>query len=57
MWHRQRSRRSGAPIEAADGVVPLSALGAGEHAVVAELSAGHSLLTRMVSLGFTPGRR
>ena len=55
MWHRQRSRRSGAPIEAADGVVPLSALGAGEHAVVAELSAGHSLLTRMVSLGFTPG--
>ena len=55
MWHRRRNRRSSVPTEAADGVVPLSALGTGEHAVVAELSASHGLLARMVSLGFTPG--
>ncbi len=55
MWHRRRSRRSSAPTEAVDGVVPLSALETGEHAVVAELSASHGLLARMVSLGFPRG--
>jgi len=55
MWHRHKSRRSSEPLETADGVVPLSALGTGEHAVVVELSAGHGLLARMASLGFTPG--
>jgi ferrous iron transport protein A len=55
MWHRQGSRRRTASIEATDGVVPLSALGTGENGVVVELSAGHGLLSRMASLGFTPG--
>ncbi len=37
-----------------DGV-PLSALRTGEEGVIAELTGGHSLCSRMVSLGLTPG--
>ncbi len=37
-----------------DGV-PLSALRTGERGVIAQLLGGHSLRSRMVSLGLTPG--
>jgi ferrous iron transport protein A len=36
-------------------VVPLSKMRTGEKGVVAELIGGHRLLSRMASLGFTPG--
>ena len=35
--------------------IPLSGLRVGEQAVVVELSGGRRLLSRMASLGFTPG--
>jgi len=38
-----------------DDVVPLSALGPGERGVVVELAGGRGMLSRMASLGFTPG--
>ena len=38
-----------------NGVVPLSALRAGERCVVVRLAGGRGLLSRMASLGFTPG--
>jgi len=38
-----------------NGVVPLGALGAGEHGVVVELNGGRGMLSRMTALGFTPG--
>ena len=37
------------------GTVPLNTLHRGEQGVVATLAAGHGLLSRMASLGFTPG--
>lgn len=37
------------------GLIPLSALNAGEHGVVSKLAGGHCLLGRMTALGFTPG--
>ena len=38
-----------------NSIVPLSALRPGERGVVAELTGGRGLLSRMASLGFTPG--
>jgi ferrous iron transport protein A len=38
-----------------DGDVPLSALQAGEYGTIIDLAAGKSVLSRMASLGFTPG--
>jgi ferrous iron transport protein A len=35
--------------------VPLSALSTGEHGAVVQLEGGRGLLSRMASLGFTPG--
>jgi ferrous iron transport protein A len=35
--------------------IPLSAMRAGERGVVVELAAGRGMLSRMASLGFTPG--
>jgi Fe2+ transport system protein FeoA len=40
---------------ARDGVVALSEVRAGERGVVAALDGGRGLLSRMASLGFTPG--
>ena len=40
---------------ARDGVVALSEVRAGERGVVAALNGGRGLLSRMASLGFTPG--
>jgi ferrous iron transport protein A len=37
------------------GVVPLSALRAGERGLVVELAGGRGLLGRMMALGLTPG--
>jgi ferrous iron transport protein A len=37
--------------------VPLSALAPGEQGVVVTLAAGRRLMSRMASLGFTPGAR
>ena len=38
-----------------DKVVSLSILHAGEHGEVVRLAGGHSMLSRMTALGFTPG--
>ena len=35
--------------------IPLSAMHTGERGIVVELAAGHGLMSRMASLGFTPG--
>ena len=42
------------PCSSGDAV-PLSALEPGENGTIVDLSAGRSLLSRMASLGFTPG--
>jgi ferrous iron transport protein A len=38
-----------------NSAVPLSALRTGEQGAVVQLQGGHGLLSRMASLGFTPG--
>jgi len=38
-------------------LVPLGALGAGEIGVIEELRGGHGFVSRLSSLGFTPGAR
>ncbi len=38
-----------------NGTVPLSAMRTGEHGVVIEMAGGRGMLSRMASLGFTPG--
>ena len=47
-------RRKRAPRPAGD-VVPLTELDAGEAGVVVDLDGGRWVLSRMTSLGFTPG--
>jgi Fe2+ transport system protein FeoA len=42
---------SSAPL----AVIPLSAMHKGEHGVVVKLTGGRRLLSRMATLGFTPG--
>ena len=54
MKHNARGETPSMPI-ADNGTVPLSALGVGEQGIVVELAARHGLLSRMASLGFTPG--
>jgi Fe2+ transport system protein FeoA len=39
----------------ANGTVPLSAMRTGEHGVVIGMKGGRGTLSRMASLGFTPG--
>ena len=41
--------------QSSDRIVPLSALYTGEQGVVVDLAAGRRMLSRMASLGFTPG--
>lgn len=41
--------------EADNGVIPLSALRPGEQGIVVGLNGGRGVLSRMTSLGFTPG--
>ncbi|MEA3340154.1 MAG: FeoA family protein [Chloroflexota bacterium] len=48
-------RRAAATPVSDNGIVPLSALGAGEHGVVVEMNGGRGMLSRMTALGFTPG--
>ncbi|MBN1180108.1 MAG: ferrous iron transport protein A [Anaerolineae bacterium] len=43
------------PASTAVETVPLSAMHAGEQGVVVRLSGGRCMLSRMASLGFTPG--
>ncbi|MGB9776128.1 MAG: FeoA family protein [Anaerolineae bacterium] len=43
------------PAHPSSNPVPLSALRTGEVGVVAALSGGHSLRSRMLTLGLTPG--
>ncbi len=45
-----RTPRAGQPE-----VIPLSALGPGEHGVVVQLNGGRGLVSRMAAMGFTPG--
>jgi Fe2+ transport system protein FeoA len=42
-------------VEPVNGTVPLSAMHTGEHCIVVELTGGRGMLSRMASLGFTPG--
>jgi ferrous iron transport protein A len=39
----------------ANGTVPLSTMRTGERGVVVEMTGGRGMLSRMTSLGFTPG--
>ena len=56
MRTRAKTRRTAIPsTPETNEVVPLTALGPGEHGVVVELAGGRGLLGRMASLGFTPG--
>ncbi len=48
------TNQKAAPSQQTD-VVPLSKMRSGEKGVVAELIGGHRLLSRMATLGFTPG--
>ena len=48
------TNQKAAPSQHTD-VVPLSKMRSGEKGVVAELIGGHRLLSRMATLGFTPG--
>lgn len=43
------------PSHPAHSAVPLSRLCAGEKGTVAEISGGHNLRSRMLTLGLTPG--
>lgn len=38
-----------------DGVIPLSALNTGEHGIIESIEARWGMLSRLTSLGFTPG--
>jgi len=55
MESRLEKHRTQTSAAADDKVVPLSALHAGEHGEVVELTGGRGMLSRMTSLGFTPG--
>ena len=55
MKHRARIKPPCAMASAENGTVPLSALGVGEQGIVVDLAARYGLLSRMASLGFTPG--
>jgi Fe2+ transport system protein FeoA len=59
MRNRSKTRRTArsTPSETTskNSTVPLSALRPGERGVVTELIGGRGLLSRMASLGFTPG--
>lgn len=55
MRNRWNRRRAATAPASDNGVVPLSALGAGEQGVVVELNGGRGMLSRMTALGFTPG--
>ena len=55
MRNRVSREEDAADCVVRSGLAPLSEFAAGERGVVAELRAGHSVLGRMVALGFTPG--
>ena len=55
MANVKRERSGWVARPARDGVVALSEVRAGERGVVAALDGGRGLLSRMASLGFTPG--
>lgn len=55
MRNKSGTRRTALPPTAQNEVVPLSAMRPGEQGVVVELAGGRGLLSRMASLGFTPG--
>jgi ferrous iron transport protein A len=54
----KRGQRTGSPtseISEMNNAIPLSALSTGEQGAVVQLQGGRGLLSRMASLGFTPG--
>ena len=56
--HKKRPQEDLPPapeLALANGTVPLSAMHTGEHGVVMEMKGGRGTLSRMASLGFTPG--
>ena len=55
MRNRWNRRRAATVPASDDDVVPLNALGTGEHGVVVEMNGGRGMLGRMTALGFTPG--
>ena len=55
MRNRWNRRRVATANVSDNGIVPLSALGPGEHGVVIEMNGGRGVLSRMTALGFTPG--
>jgi len=57
MGNELKRRRAVPSPDCYQGTVPLSALHPGEQGVVVKLVAGRNLMSRMASLGFTPGAR
>ena len=58
MRNRSKTRKaaqSPSPEITKNDIVPLSALQAGEQGVMVKLTGGRGMLSRMASLGFTPG--
>jgi ferrous iron transport protein A len=52
---RRKARSTPSETTPKNSIVPLSALRPGERGVVTELTGGRGVLSRMASLGFTPG--
>jgi ferrous iron transport protein A len=55
LFHHHHPRHHFHPHSAKDGVVPLSALNSGERGIIESIEAHWGMLSRLTSLGFTPG--
>ncbi len=52
---QQTDPPSASELAPVNGTVPLNTLHTGEHGVVIKMEGGRGMLSRMASLGFTPG--
>ena len=55
LFHHHHLPHHNLPHPAKDGVVPLSALNTGERGIIESIEAHWGMLSRITSLGFTPG--
>jgi ferrous iron transport protein A len=55
MHGKSKTHRASSSSGSNDEVVSLNILQTGEHGEVVRLDGGHSILSRMTALGFTPG--
>ena len=52
---KKSKKQQADPLVPVNGTIPLGAMRTGEHGVVIEMAGGRGMLSRMASLGFTPG--